>query len=204
MRVLVLFAHPAQQHSKVNDALVNVARETDDISFVDLYAKYPRLDLNIDVEQQRLLDHDAIIFQFPLMWYSTPPIMKEWMDLVLEYGFAYGHNGDRLKNKLWLTAVTAGSPETAYGLDGHNKFELRELLAPLEATANLCQMPFVAPYAMFAALKSENAHNVDKHVAGYRRLLEGLRDDRFDLGAACSKKLIAASDMETLTSGVTE
>ena len=102
MKVLVLYAHPAQQHSRVNAAMALVAQNIDGISFVDLYAKYPRLDLNIEAEQQRLLDHDAIVFQFPLMWYSTPPILKEWQDLVLEYGFAYGEGGDALAGKLYV------------------------------------------------------------------------------------------------------
>ena len=70
MKVLVLYAHPAQQHSNVNAAMADVARETEGVSFVDLYAKYPRLNLDVEAEQQRLLDHDAVVFQFPLMWYS--------------------------------------------------------------------------------------------------------------------------------------
>jgi len=203
MKVLVLYAHPAQQHSRVNTALATVAKGVSDVSFVDLYATYPRLDLNVDVEQQRLLDHDAIVFQFPLMWYSTPPIIKEWQDLVLEYGFAYGHHGEKLKGKLWLSAVTAGTPESGYGPKGHNRFELRELLAPLEATANLCQMPYVPPYTLFAALKSENAANVEKHIAGYRLLLEALRDDTFDLDKACAQQLITGDTIKGLIEGKT-
>lgn len=73
MKTLVLYAHPAQQHSRVNAAMAAVANDIPDVSFVDLYAEYPRLNLDVEVEQQRLLDHDAIILQFPLMWYSTPP-----------------------------------------------------------------------------------------------------------------------------------
>ncbi len=43
MRVLVLFAHPGLNHSKINLALANTAKQVKDITFVDLYAEYPRL-----------------------------------------------------------------------------------------------------------------------------------------------------------------
>ena len=203
MKTLVLYAHPAQQHSRVNAAMSAVAMDTPDVSFVDLYAEYPRFNLDVEVEQQRLLDHDAIVFQFPLMWYSTPPILKEWQDLVLEYGFAYGEGGDKLKGKLWLTAVTAGSGEATYSPDGHNKVDLRTLLAPLEATANLCQMPFIAPYTLFAALNSANSAAKDAHIAGYRKLLESLRDDTFDTTAALDSKLMTELDLSKLITGGT-
>lgn len=192
MRLLVLMAHPAQQHSKVNTALANVARETEGVTFVDLYAKYPRMDIDVEKEQSRLLEHDAILFQFPLMWYSTPPILKEWQDLVLEYGFAYGAGGDELAGKLWLTAVSAGAPESAYGRDGHNKFELREFLTPMEATANLCQMPYIAPYTIFSSL---NAPDIESHAAGYRKWIEAIRDDKFDVDVARAQKLMTANSL---------
>ena len=62
--------------------------------------------------QQRgcgLLDHDVVLFQFPLFWYSTPSILKEWQDLVLEHGFAYGAEGDALDGKRMMIAVTVAA-----------------------------------------------------------------------------------------------
>ena len=40
-----------------------------------------------------------IVFQHPVYWYSSPAILKEYQDLVLEYGFAYGHDGHALDGK---------------------------------------------------------------------------------------------------------
>lgn len=198
MKVLVLYAHPAQQHSRVNKALCAVSGNMDGITFVDLYAKYPRLNIDIDAEQQRLLDHDAIIFQFPLMWYSTPSILKEWMDLVLEYGFAYGHDGNALKDKLWLNAVTAGAAEQSYSKDGHIHHNLRGLLSPLEATANLCKSRYLPPYAMFSALSADDKGELVSHCEGYKQLLEALRDDRFDIDAAQDAELLNATNIQNL------
>lgn len=183
MKTLVLYAHPGQQHSTTNRAMANAAQSIEGITFVDLYAEYPRHDLDIDREQQRLLDHEAIVFQFPLMWYSTPSLLKEWQDLVLEYGFAYGEGGESLKGKYWINAVTVGAPETAYGPEGHNKYSLDEMLRPLQATANLCQMQYLTPYAFYAALKLKGGTAMDNHVAGYKSLLESLSSGNFDASA---------------------
>ena len=93
MKTLVLFAHPAHRHSRTNRLMLEAARRIAGVTIVDLYADYPRFEIDVEREQQRLLEHDAIVFQFPLYWYSTPSLLKEWQDLVLEHGFAYGEHG---------------------------------------------------------------------------------------------------------------
>lgn len=198
MKVIVLFAHPGQRHSQINLELAEAARSTDDIDFVDLYGEYPRFKIDIDREQKRLLDHDAIVFQFPVYWYSTPSLLKEWQDLVLEYGFAYGPDGDKLAGKLLFPVVTAGGPEDAYQQAGYNKFPLRTLLTPLEQTANLCQMRYIPPFVLFASLKARTDGRAQTHVDAYRSLLQALRDDRFDIKAARSCELLAADTLPIL------
>ena len=150
------------------------------VTFVDLYAKYPRFDINVDDEQRLLLEHEALVFQFPLFWYSTPSLLKEWQDLVLEYGFAYGGGGDKLAGKLFVAACSAGGPPESYATGGFNQLELRDLLAPLEATINLCQMRFLPPFALFSSLRAEKEGRLAAWVASYRSLLEALRDERLD------------------------
>src|SRR3954466_682289 len=99
MRTLILFAHPNQRVASINRSMAEAAMRIEGVTFVDLYAEYPRFEINIDREQSRLREHDAIIFQFPVYWYSTPALLKEWQDLVLEYGFAYGPEGQALGGK---------------------------------------------------------------------------------------------------------
>ena len=89
-RVLVLFAHPALERSRVNRHLVEVARAVPGVKVHDLYEVYPAFNINAKREQQLLLEHDVIVFQHPFYWYSTPAILKEWQDIVLEHGWAYG------------------------------------------------------------------------------------------------------------------
>jgi putative NADPH-quinone reductase len=183
-RLIVYYAHPGHKHSHVNREMARAAREVTGITFVDLYHDYPRFDIDVNVEQRRLLDHDVILFQFPVFWYSTPSIVKEWEDLVLEHGFAYGSGGDRLAGKRLQLAVTAAGPEQAYTHQGYQHYPLRTFLTPLEQTARLCEMRFAAPYVLYEALRAPAAGQVAPHVAGYQRLLEAIRDDRYDFEAA--------------------
>ena len=175
-RVIVYYVHPGHRFSRANAAMWARAGQVSGITRVDLYAEYPRFDINIDREQQRLLDHDAIVLQFPMFWYSTPSLLKEWQDLVLEYGFAYGEGGTALNGKALQLAVTAAGPRSAYDAPGYQRYRMREFLRPLEQTANLCHMTFPAPYVLFAALSGADPSRTDRNAEGYARLLEGLRD----------------------------
>ena len=130
--------------------------------------------------QARLASHDVIVFQHPVYWYSTPALLKEWQDLVLEYGWAYGVGGTALRGKLFLCAVTAGGTAEAYSAQGKNRLPLRVLLSPLEQTANLCGMVYLPPFALFAARRAAEGVALAMHAARYRRLLEALRDGRID------------------------
>ena len=179
-RLLVYYAHPGHKHSHVNKYMAQAATAIDGITFVDLYREYPRFDINTDVEQQRLVDHDVILFQFPLFWYSTPSIIKEWEDLVLEHGFAYGTDGDKLEGKRMMLAITAAGPIDAYSAGGYQHYALRDFLRPLEQTARLCGMHFASPYVLYSSLRAPKTGAVDPHVEGYRRLLEAIRDERYD------------------------
>ena len=149
MRILVLFAHPAFQKSKVNKVLVDGLSEMEGITFHDLYQEYPELDINVKREQELLEEHDVVVFQFPLFWYSTPAILKEWQDLVLEHGWAFGSKGNSLKDKLFLCSVTAGGPMSAYQEGGFHDHTINQLLSPLRQTSVLCKMKPLPPFVVF-------------------------------------------------------
>lgn len=185
-RILVLFAHPAQERSEVNRPLAEAARGIRGVDLVDLYAEYPTLAIDVDREQARLAAHEALVFLHPLYWYSTPAILKEWQDLVLEHGFAYGAGGTALRDKIFFSALSAGGPEPAYRAEGYNHFTIRELLRPLEQTALLCGMTYLPPFALFGARTAVEEGRLAGHVADWVRLLEALRDQRLDIAAAQS------------------
>jgi len=198
-RPLVYYAHPGHKYSHVNRYMARAAAAVDGVTFVDLYRDYPRFDIDVNVEQQRLLDHDVILFQFPLFWYSTPSIIKEWEDLVLEHGFAYGHDGDRLAGKRMMLVVSGAGPKDAYTHAGYQHFPIRTFLTPLEQTARLCKMHFLAPYVLYAALRAPEAGLVEPHVDGYRQLLEALRDDRYDFDVAEKMNIVTFDNLPIRT-----
>jgi len=183
-RILVLLAHPSLDRSEVNRPMAEAIEELDGVTLIDLYAEYPDFQIDIDREQAQLLAHDVIVFQHPLYWYSTPAILKEWQDLVLEHGFAYGTEGTALHGKIFFNALTAGGLEAAYCAEGYNHFTIRELLHPLEQTAMLCGMTYLPPFALFGSRTAVEEDRVHRHIADWVQLLEALRDDRLDIASA--------------------
>lgn len=173
-KILLLFAHPSPHRSEVNKPLYEYACGLDYVTVVDLYGEYPDYNIDIDREQTRLKQHDIVIFQFPFYWYSTPSILKEWQDLVLEYGFAYGTGGTELHGKPFLCAISAGGKEQAYHADGYNHFTVRELLQPLEQTANLTGMKYLPPFALFSSRSAVTDNKLNDHLARWQHLLEQL------------------------------
>ena len=183
-RILLLLAHPSLDRSEVNRPMAEAVSNIDGLTLIDLYGEYPDFQIDIDREQQRLLKHDVVVFQHPLYWYSTPAILKEWQDLVLEHGFAYGSKGTALHGKIFFNALTAGGIEAAYRAEGYNHFSIRELLHPLEQTAVLCGMTYLPPFALFGSRTAVEEGRIGSHVADWIRVLEALRDDRLDIATA--------------------
>lgn len=190
-RVLVLFAHPALERSRCNRRLVRGLDAIEGVTFVDLYEAYPQLDIDVEREKQVLEAHDVIVLQHPFYWYSTPAILKEYFDLVLEYGWAYGHGGTALHHKVLINVMTAGGGERHYCADGRNRFRVRELLRPIDQTAHLCGMVYLAPFVIHET-HSLTLDQLEEHRLEYHRMLEALRDDRVDLEAAMEAERINA------------
>lgn len=180
-RLLILFAHPALHKSRVNQLLLSSVESLSGVTINDLYESYPNFHVNVAREQALLLEHDVIVFQHPFYWYSSPAILKQWQDLVLEYGFAFGKNGTRLHGKLVLTAISTGGPSSAYQRNGYNYFTVRELLAPFEQTARLCGMTYLPPFIVPGVLWMQDQAELSTYGSVYRRALAALRDDAFDL-----------------------
>jgi glutathione-regulated potassium-efflux system ancillary protein KefG len=132
-------------------------------------------------EQQLLIEHDSIIFQHPFYWYGSPAILKQREDLVLEFGFGYGPGGTNLREKLVLSAITTGGPLSAYQRDGYDYFTIRELLTPFEQTARFCGMVYLPPFVISGAFQMRDKAEISECSAFYRRIVEDLRDGRFDL-----------------------
>ena len=189
-KILVIFAHPALHKSRINIKLRRAIEDLNGITFRDLYEIYPDFLINVEEEQRLLLEHDIIVLQHPFYWYSSPAIIKEWIDLVLEYGFAYGIEGTALKGKSMMTAISAGGSEDSYKADGVHYYHVRDFLRTFERTAALCNMTYLPPFVVHH--NSELATSEDIAVYGdlYRKVIVMLRDNEINFDAISNFKYI--------------
>jgi glutathione-regulated potassium-efflux system ancillary protein KefG len=167
---LVLLSHPALHRSRVNAALLGAARERADVTVHDLYKHYPDFLIDVDAEQKKLIAHRLIVLQYPMYWYATPALLKEWMDTVLLHGFAFGRGGTKLHGKTLLVAASTGGDQDAYHASGMNRFTMMELLRPMEATANLCGLTWADPFIVHDAIHLNAAGRTEAAVAYDARL----------------------------------
>jgi glutathione-regulated potassium-efflux system ancillary protein KefG len=181
-KILILFAHPRFEKSKTNRALLTNIGQIEEVTLNDLYEQYP--DFNIDVEREKelLLTHQVIIWHHPFYMYSAPALIKQWIDLVLEHGWAHGKNGDNLKNKIIFNVITSGGTREVYAANAHNRFTIKEFLVPFEQTATLCKMIYLPPFAVQGTYLL-TAEDLKFHVTMYHTLLERLTKGDFDIEA---------------------
>jgi len=146
--ILILFAHPRYEKSRTNKALIEGLRSRDGITVHDLYEQYP--DFNVDTarEQELLTAHQIIVWHYPLFLYGPPAMVKQWMDLVLEHGWAHGKGGNHLEGKQVFATITSGGSRESYSHAGFNRHTMPELLFPLQQVAHLCRMTWLPPYAV--------------------------------------------------------
>jgi len=182
-KILILFAHPALQKSRVNRQLISRVRDLGGITFHDLYETYPDFHIHVGKEQALLQENDIIVFQHPLFWFSMPALLKEWQDLVLQHKWAYGKEGVALKRKKLLSAVSTGGRESLFRKEGFNRFTIKEFLAPIDQLAYLCGMEYLPPFVVHGT-HTLTESEIAGHAEDYRMVLTALRDNRIDLEAA--------------------
>ena len=153
MKTLVLVFHPDMSASRVNRLLAARAETLgDDVTVRYMYDTYPDQKVDVDAEQAALEAADRVVLQFPMYWYSTPALLKQWEDDVLLYGWAYGSTGKALAGKELLVAVSTGGPGDAYSHESSYGYTITELLRPLQATANMVQMAYLEPFTTTGTL----------------------------------------------------
>lgn len=177
-KVLVLFAHPLYERSLINKNLCQVYKDKEGITFHDLYEVYPEFEIDTKYEKSLLLSHDIIIWHHPFYWYSCPPLLKQWIDMVLEFKWAYGPGGTALQGKYVMQTISAGGTQLAYSSEGGNKYTIRQYLRPFQQTANLCKMVYLPPFVMFDSNRADK-DNINSLVDHYSEVVEWIRGDGF-------------------------
>lgn len=175
-KILILFAHPLFEKSQINKELVQAIPNSEHITFHDLYEAYPEFDIDIQKEQALLLEHDVVIWHHPMYWFNCPPILKQWIDLVLQHGWAYGKNGKNLVEKTVFQVITTGGGQQNYCATGKNNYTVLELLAPFKQTAKICNMNYLPPFVIHGTHKI-TSDELKKYTQEYHRLLTYLTEN---------------------------
>lgn len=172
-KTLVLFFHPNPKTSVVGKALFKATANLPNVTARDMYAQYPDYLIDVKHEQQCVEQHEIIVFQHPVYWYSCPPLLKLWLDDVLEHNWAYGSLGTKLQGKTLLSAVTAGGAQNAYSPEGFNRQSLETFLKPFEQTASLCGMTYARPFIVYNS-RGLSSDSLEQEVERYRTIIKTL------------------------------
>ncbi|MHC8319967.1 NAD(P)H-dependent oxidoreductase [Pseudomonas sp. GB2N2] len=135
---------------------------------------------DIQQELDKLLWADLLILNFPIYWFSTPAILKGWIDRVLVSGVCYGgkrfYDQGGLAGKKALVTVTLGGRQHMFGegaIHGPLEDMLRPLLRGTLAYVGLDVLPpFVAWHVPYISAEAREQFLVD-----YRQRLENLEQD---------------------------
>ena len=146
MTTTVFLFHPNFAASTVNARLAAEAEKQDGVVVRRLYDLYPDFRIDVAAEQAVLEACDRIVLQFPMYWYSSPALLKQWEDDVLTYGWAYGPAGTALHGKELALAVSSGGSAENYTHSGSVHYGPHELLRPFQATSGLIGTRFITPF----------------------------------------------------------
>lgn len=90
---------------------------------------------DVAAEQQKLLQADLLIFQFPLWWFGLPAILKGWVDRVFAAGLTYGggrwYSSGVFRGKRAMLSLTTGGGPSIYSPRGLNG-DMDALLFPIQ------------------------------------------------------------------------
>ena len=183
MKTVVNLFHPQLEQSRVNRAWGERLASDPSITVRRLYELYPDGKINVALEQAVLEAHERIVFQHPLRWYSVPPLMKQWLDDVLTYGWAYGSTGKALHGKDWLSCISTGGPADSYQAGAYNHYAMSDILKPLQQTANLIGMTYLPPFIFHSADSASPAQIQDSVDAMRAHVLDARLNPQLKLAA---------------------
>jgi len=164
---LVVIAHPALSKSRINAAWADSLRDEPRITLHDIHATARDGSFDIAAEQKLVEAHDRIVFQFPLFWYSCPPLLSTWLMEVWQRGWAYGPGGRALRLKTLGIAISTGSNGDDYRPGGRYHHSLEEITTPFELLARHTGMHYLPLFSLTGVREVTDAA-LAQSAAAYR------------------------------------
>lgn len=169
MKTTVLVFHPTLEKAYVHSRMAQAAREVG-AEVRDMYSLYPDFRIDVEQEQRVLSEADRIVLQFPMYWYSSPALLKQWEDYTFQHGWAYGHEGKALVGKELLLAISAGAKQEDYQHEGRFRHTFEEILAPFEITAEHVNLRYMQPFVLSGTFGIE-PEKLEEELRNYQRVL---------------------------------
>ena len=139
-------------------------------------------DFDIEAERKAVVDADALVFEFPLYWYSYPALLKKWVEEVLAHGFAYGTGGTALQGKDFFISSTTGGPEESYSHEGPQNHPISEFFFNFDQLATFTGMKKHEPIITYGCMyvpglstEEDKQKIVDNCKASAQKLIEELK-----------------------------
>lgn len=151
-KTLIIMAHSNPNDSKINKRIKHTLENEEDIIYKDIKSLYQDYNFDVKKEQEALMNAQKIIFQFPLYWWTAPAILKQWMDDIYTYGFAYKYDDKgawkalKLQNKEFQMIVTIGGSEEDYK---NMNVKVKDCLSSYSITASALGMKELDPYLLY-------------------------------------------------------
>ena len=178
MKTLVLLFHPDFKTSKVNQKMYDTINGMKDVTVRNMYELYPNFKIDVKKEQKYMEDADRIILQFPIRWYSSPALLKQWEDDIFEAGWAY-MGGHALDDKEFTVAVSFGAGGYEHG--GYSHYTPHEILRPFQATAYRIGMKFIKPFVLTNVMRMKE-EELNNQISQYRNFVSQKLPELDDLG----------------------
>lgn len=168
MKKLIIVSHPQIENSTINKRWVEeLEKYPDHFTIHNIYGTYPDGKIDIEKEQKLIEAHDTLILQYPLFWFNCPPLLKQWMDDVFTYGWAYGSKGNMMKDKKIALAISAGIDEEDFQKDGEWKVTIEQLILPFKTTALYTKSDFRGHFVLYDSHNAPNSDSLEKSARDY-------------------------------------
>lgn len=138
-KTLVIFAHPYFEYSTTSVELIKVYQDVENLTFKDLYEEFPDFHITPFRERKRIRAYERLVFHFPLIWFSIPPLLKLWIDEVFDMTWTM-QTDHPLQNKDAVIIVTIGGKEENYTENGMYETTIKELLKSLTLSLKVNQI----------------------------------------------------------------
>jgi glutathione-regulated potassium-efflux system ancillary protein KefF len=146
--ILVIHAHPYPRSSRATAALLGAVRGMPTLEVRSLYDLYPDFDVDVNAERAALERAQLVVWMHPIYWYTVPALLKQWFEVVLAKGWAYGEGGTALQGKECLWAATTGADEAAYTEQGKHAHAFEAFTPVVRQTARFCGMRWLEPFVL--------------------------------------------------------